>query len=84
MPKKKISKENIFHAAWSKAVQQLKTESAKDYSIEEKYQAGDKINHDVFGLGIVRSARPSKIDVLFEFYVKVLAHNQETDGQQAS
>lgn len=46
------------------------------YSIKTKFTTSSKINHPKFGLGIVKSVQPDKIEVVFSDEIKTLVHNR--------
>ncbi len=49
---------------------------SKPYSIREKFDAGDLIDHKKFGPGIVQNLIDDKIEVLFQHEVKLLVHGK--------
>lgn len=51
------------------------TSEARPYVPKERFEDGDMISHPTFGLGLVRTARQDKIDVVFKVGEKVLVHN---------
>lgn len=44
------------------------------YSMQERFAAGDRVNHPKFGVGVVVEVRTGKIDVKFGREVKTLIH----------
>lgn len=52
------------------------TGKAKAYSIREKFEAGDIIDHKKFGPGIVQNLVDDKIEVLFQHELKLLVHGK--------
>lgn len=44
------------------------------YSMQERFAAGDRVDHPKFGLGVVVEVRAGKIDVKFGREVKTLIH----------
>lgn len=48
---------------------------ARIYSIREKFEAGDILDHKKFGAGIVQTQIDGKIEVLFQHEIKTLVHN---------
>lgn len=46
------------------------------YSMKAKFENNHKLNHPKFGLGIIRSAQPEKIEVVFQDEVRSLIHNR--------
>ncbi len=49
---------------------------AKSYSIREKFESGDIIDHKKFGPGIVQELIDDKIEVLFQHELKLLVHGK--------
>jgi len=47
-----------------------------NYSIKAKFAVSQKINHPKFGIGIVKSVVPDRIEVFFADEVKQLVHNR--------
>ena len=53
------------------------TAAAKAYSIKERYEAGDILDHPSFGCGVATAVKDgTKIEVLFEGGPKVLVHGR--------
>jgi hypothetical protein len=51
--------------------------SAKPYSPKDTYAAGDVLNHPTFGVGVTSAVKdPTKIEVIFEGGVKLLAQGR--------
>lgn len=51
--------------------------TARMYNIKEKYFENDLINHQLFGIGVVRRVLEDyKIEVVFKNSIKILAHNR--------
>jgi DNA-directed RNA polymerase subunit M/transcription elongation factor TFIIS len=48
----------------------------KSYSIREKFEIGDIIDHKKFGPGIVQEFVDGNISVLFQHEIKTLVHNK--------
>lgn len=48
---------------------------ARIYSIRDKFEAGDILDHKKFGAGIVQNQIDGKIEVLFQHEIKTLVHN---------
>lgn len=44
------------------------------YSMQERFAAGDRVDHPKFGVGVVVDVRAGKIDVKFGREVKTLVH----------
>ena len=50
---------------------------AKAYSIKERYEAGDVLQHPTFGTGVATAVKDvTKVEVLFESGPKVLVHGR--------
>jgi hypothetical protein len=60
--------------AWNAAVETSGPASARAYRPSERFAAGETIDHTKFGLGVVRRAEPTKIEVVFRDAVRTLAH----------
>ncbi len=61
---------------WQKYITQVDVSQAKKYSIHDKFEKGDLISHDKFGLGIVCKILTSKkMEVFFEDGRKLMAMN---------
>ena len=53
------------------------TATAKAYSIKDRYEAGDILDHPSFGCGVATAVKDgTKIEVLFEGGPKVLVHGR--------
>jgi hypothetical protein len=50
------------------------TGPARGYSMQERFQVGDRIEHPKFGLGVVIEERLGKIDVRFGKEMRTLIH----------
>jgi hypothetical protein len=58
---------------WVVAMERMAGLAGKPYAMKGVYEAGDKVDHPVFGLGVVRKLMsPDKMDVLFEEGGKLL------------
>ncbi len=61
---------------WQKYINQVDVSQAKNYSIHDKYEKGDLISHEKFGMGIVcKILTPKKMEVFFEDGRKLMAMN---------
>lgn len=49
----------------------------KKYTMKEKFEVGNNIQHPKFGLGIVQSALPGKIEVVFPETTRLLIHERQ-------
>ena len=64
--------------AWQTALEKCNSQPGKVYSFTGAFDAGDKIDHSTFGLGIVNKLiKPNKMEVLFEEGTKVLIRGSE-------
>ena len=62
--------------AWIKGIANSEDES-RSYSIREKFEVGEVIDHKTFGRGVVQEILSNeKIEVVFEDQVKTLMHNK--------
>lgn len=61
-------------AAWEAALEGRGPESARRYKPADRFAAGEVIDHAKFGLGVVRRAEASKIEVMFRDATRTLAH----------
>ena len=50
--------------------------SARRYSVQEIYNAGDVLDHPTFGLGIVKDVKDTKVEVQFKDGYKTLIHGR--------
>jgi hypothetical protein len=58
---------------WEKAMEQIKDLSAKPYTLDGRFEAGEKLDHSTFGLGLVKNVNLSnKMDVVFKEGTKML------------
>ncbi len=66
-----------YYRIWEDLMLGRDPNSARQYSIKDKYFENDLLNHPVFGIGIVKSVMEDyKIEVVFKNGIKVLAHNR--------
>ncbi|RPI77855.1 MAG: hypothetical protein EHM45_07660 [Desulfobacteraceae bacterium] len=72
--KRASSKKNISPLEeWEKAMEQIKELSAKPYTLAGRFEAGEKLDHSTFGLGLVKNVSLSnKMDVVFKEGTKML------------
>ncbi len=61
---------------YEKLIQDAGAESAA-YNMKNKFEGGSKVNHPKFGMGVVRTAQPEKIEVVFQDEVRSLVHNRQ-------
>lgn len=58
---------------WETDMAKTKSHSAKLYTLDGSYDAGQKLDHGTFGLGMVKNMiAPNKMEVLFEEGMKLL------------
>lgn len=58
---------------WLKDMERMRDLSAKVYTLDGLYEAGEKLDHRTFGLGTVKNLiAPNKMEVLFEEGMKLL------------
>jgi|JI10StandDraft_1071094.scaffolds.fasta_scaffold592230_2 hypothetical protein len=62
---------------YNSLVDSLAAMEEKPYSLKAKFEIANKINHPKFGIGVVRSVQPDKIEVVFSDEVKLLIHNRQ-------
>ena len=61
---------------WQKYISQIDVSQAKNYSMHDKYEKGNLISHEKFGLGILcKILTPKKMEVFFEDGRKLMAMN---------
>lgn len=71
------SQRKSTHAAeYQQLIDSLTAMEEKPYSLKAKFEIANKISHPKFGLGVVRSVQPDKIEVVFSDEVKLLIHNR--------
>lgn len=63
-------------AEYQELLNSLTAMEEKPYSLKAKFEIANKINHPKFGIGVVRSVQPDKIEVVFSDEVKLLIHNR--------
>jgi len=59
-------------AEWETLRPTLQAETARPYAMDGTYKSGNIVAHPLFGLGVVRSVVPGKMEVLFEAGLKLL------------
>jgi ribosomal protein L44E len=60
-------------AEWEAAMERMRGHAANPYALDGSYEAGEKVDHPVFGTGMVRKLiSPDKMEVLFEQGGKLL------------
>ncbi|MAE58654.1 MAG: hypothetical protein CME69_07225 [Halobacteriovorax sp.] len=74
--KPRVSSEQKLLNNWEEAMAKAKGETQK-YSIKEKFEIGEIVDHPKFGIGVVGKALDAnKIEVIFKTSLKVLMHNK--------
>ncbi|MBN1105415.1 MAG: hypothetical protein JXL84_18530 [Deltaproteobacteria bacterium] len=67
-------------AEWEKAMEQVAGLPAKAYTLGGSFEAGEKVDHPMFGPGVVRRLiSPNKMEVVFEEEVKVMIRGESPD-----
>lgn len=69
-------RKSSHQAEYQTLLDSLATVSEVPYSLKTKFEIANKIAHPKFGLGVVRSVQPDKIEVIFFDEVKLLIHNR--------
>jgi hypothetical protein len=64
--KAKADPEAAAIAEWSSLQSGMDADQAIPYDMNRSYRVNNLLNHSTFGLGIVQSVMPNKIDVLFQ------------------
>ena len=63
---------------WSRVMGKVEGTEPQPYSMTEKYEEQNVIDHAKFGLGVVSEViDPTKISVVFEDGEKVMVHNRD-------
>ena len=62
---------------WTELTEKLSGIDPELYSIRGSFVADTLIDHPNFGLGVVTSSYPNKIEVCFEVGVKMLMHRKD-------
>lgn len=62
------------HRAWDGAVEGRPHHDARRYKPSERFQTGELIDHQKFGIGVVKRTETSKIEVVFRDATRTLAH----------
>ena len=72
-PKKAQAKARLATEDWKVVMDRVQAISATFYTMAGQYSAGEKLDHPVFGLGLVQKlVPPDKMEVLFESGSKTL------------
>jgi hypothetical protein len=76
---RKVAEEAIsVQAEWEKLMDLHRNAPVRDYKASQPFNAGEKVNHKLFGAGFVMKAvYPNKIEVLFRDDLKVLIHQPQ-------
>jgi hypothetical protein len=72
--KRASSKKTVSPAEeWEKVMEQIKDLSAKPYTLAGRFEAGEKLDHSTFGLGLVKNVvATNKMEVVFKEGTKLL------------
>ena len=62
--------------SWEALLREKDVSRARRYSVKERFQADDILEHPVFGIGLVQEVRGDKISVAFKADVKTLVHGK--------
>lgn len=76
-PKARSTKAERVVISFEQRLGERDPSAARTYSPRERYEADDVINHPTFGLGIVTTVRPDKIDIDFKTSQKTLVHGRD-------
>ncbi|MES3036289.1 MAG: hypothetical protein V4736_00155 [Bdellovibrionota bacterium] len=55
----------------------LESQPALDYKMSLSFKANQKVSHPKFGVGVVLTTFPNKVDILFKDEVRSLVHNRQ-------
>lgn len=69
------AKKNAHGKEYTELMEASKSDTQK-YNMKMKFTLNQKIEHPKFGLGIVKSAQPEKIEVVFPDEIRMLVHNR--------
>lgn len=73
-PKSSATRTSTRASRKDAAMEAEPTGPLRSYSMQEKYEAGDRVEHPKFGIGVVVESRSGKIDVKFGRELKILIH----------
>ena len=62
--------------SWEALMREKDLSKARRYSVRERFQEGELVEHPTFGVGLVQGIRGEKMDVAFKIDVKVLVHGK--------
>jgi len=75
--KKDTAEKQNYYRIWEDLMLGRDPQTARQYSIKDKFFENDMINHPVFGVGIVKTVMEDyKIEVVFKNCIKILVHNR--------
>ena len=63
-------------AEYEQLLQANEKAPTQNYNMKTGFQLNHKLQHPKFGLGIIRTAQPDKIEVVFADEVRTLIHNR--------
>jgi hypothetical protein len=69
------TRKNAHSKEYSDLVDSAKGD-AQGYTMKAQFATNQKIKHPKFGLGVIKTAQPEKIEVIFEDQIRVLVHNR--------
>jgi hypothetical protein len=75
-PKRTSAKKTARGAAARPLVEADLQKPVQTYAIDKSYQPGGRVDHATFGRGVVQSASPGRIEVLFGDQIKVLTQGR--------
>lgn len=70
------SRKNAHSAEYQQLLEAGKMSSPASYSMTAAFKEGQAVKHSKFGLGLVRTVTPQKIEVMFAEELKSLIHNR--------
>lgn len=62
---------------YEKLMQEHDSNPTQAYNMKLKFEAFHKLNHPKFGLGLIRTVQPEKIEVVFPDEIRSLVHNRQ-------
>ena len=62
--------------SWEALMREKDLSKARRYSVRERFEEGELVEHPTFGVGLVQGIRGEKMDVAFKIDVKVLVHGK--------
>ena len=72
-PRKKTASAKSTADVWKEEINRAEAIAAKPYTLDGRYEEGEKVDHRSFGLGMVKKLiSPDKMEVLFEDELKLM------------